>query len=325
MIKYLFPLLCLIALIAACDLERDIDIKLPEYENEIALESYIEPGQPLRALIVESVSYTELLSTPIDENTIVNITVGGQQFPPIPLSEINEMTLTEVSEMLDIEVDEIVELFEGLVNFIERISLINHATVTINHNGQDYTLEQGIYFDFDNIKIYNYGHPYIVPADYTNDFSIQVTDTLNRSATASTKILPPVPIDSVVYFFNSQDTASIQAWFTDDAATENYYRFMVHGSNLIDNLYQDATINDRFFNGDDVPLGSGFEFGVGDTAIASLFHIDETYHDFYETYQEAFFANGNPFAQPAQILTNVEGGRGIFAALSYVRDTVIIE
>lgn len=317
MIKYLLPLLCLIALIAACDLERDIDIKLPEYESEIVVESYIEPGQPLRALVTESLSYTELPSpTPLDENTIINITADGQQLPPLALSELRNLIGTDTTEM---------QLVEGFVNFIELIGLISGATVTINHAGQDYTLEEGIYFDFDNIKIYNYGNPYIVPADYNNDFSIQATDNQDRSATASTRILPPIPIDSIVYFFNSEDTASIQAWFTDDAATENYYRFMVHGSNLIDDLYQDATINDRFFNGDDVPLGTDFNFGIGDTSIVTLFHIDETYHDFYETYEEAFFANGNPFAQPAQILTNIEGGRGIFTALSYVRDTVIIE
>lgn len=318
MIKYLLPLLCIIALIAACDLERDIDIKLPEYENEITVESYIEPGQPLRALIVESVSYTESSNAPLDENTIINIIGEGQQIPALSLSQLREFIYMEGDTTF-------IQIFDSFVNSLGLIYLINDATVTISHAGQDYTLEPAIYFDFDNIKIYNYQHPFIVPVDYNNDFSIQVTDNQDRNASASTRILPPVPIDSIVYFFNNEDTASIQAWFTDDAATENYYRFMVHGSNLIDDLYQDATINDRFFNGDDVPLGTDFNFGIGDTSIVTLFHIDETYHDFYETYQEAFFANGNPFAQPAQILTNIEGGRGIFTALSYVRDTVIIE
>lgn len=319
MTKYLFPLLCAFALIAACDLERDIDINLPEYESEIVLESYLEPGLPLRALVTESLSYTQLPSpTPLDENTLIIITADGQQLDPLPLSELRNI--------ISLQGEEALEQFEGFVGFIELIGLTSGATVTVSHNGQNYTLEEGVYFDFDNIKIYNYGNPYIVPVDYDNEFSIEVNASQDRTATATTSILAPVAIDSTRYFFNAADTlASMQAWFTDDVAADNYYRFMLHGSNLTDTLYQDATINDRFFNGDPVPLGSDFSFGRGDTAIVTLFHIDETYHDFFETYQAAFFANGNPFAQPGQILTNVEGGRGIFASLSYARDTVIIE
>lgn len=319
MIKYLFPFLCAFALIAACDLEREIDINLPEYNNELVLESYIEAGLPLRALVTESISYTELPSpTPLDENTPIVITSDGQQLDPLPLSQLRTI--------IGLEGEEALAQFEGFVNFIELIGLTSGATVKVSHNGQDYILEEGVYFDFDNIKIYNYGNPYIVPVDYDNPFSIEVNASQDRNATATTSMLAPVPIDSINYIFNSTDTlASVQTWITDDAAVDNYYRFMLHGSKLTDTLYQNASFNDRFFNGDDVPLGSNFNFGIGDTSIVTLFHIDEIYHDFLETYQAALFANGNPFAQPAQILTNVEGGRGIFASLSYVRDTVIIE
>jgi len=194
----------------------------------------------------------------------------------------------------------------------------------IGYNGENYTLNEGIYFDFDNLKIYNYRHPFVVPTDYNSDFSIEV-NSRERTATSTTKLLPPVPFDSIVYTFDDSDTlAAVTAWFSDDPAVDNSYRFILHRGTL-ENREQDGSFNDRFFNGDDVPFGTDFDFGIGDTAILSLFHIDEAYHDFLETYEEAFFANGNPFAQPARILTNVEGGLGVFAGLSYVRDTVIIE
>lgn len=317
MTKYLFFVLSVFILIAACDLEKDIEVDLPDYEIEIVAESYIEAGQPLRALITQSISYIDLPTPrPLDENTPITVSAQGQVFT-LPLSQI--------PEFLEIEGDTLLEQqFEAFQVAIGSLGLLDNAEVTISHNGEDYMLEEGIYFDLDYLKIYNYGHPFIVPVDYNNDFSLEVS-SLDTILTATTRLLPPIPFDSIVYNFNASDAlAAIQAWYTDDETVENHYRFMIHYGTL-DNLIQDGEFNDRFFNGNSVPLGTGFDFGIGDTAIVSLFHIDEIYHDFLETYQEAFFANGNPFAQPAQILTNIEGGRGIFTGLSYVRDTVIIE
>ncbi len=308
---------CVFALMAACNLERDIDINLPEYQSEIVVESYVEPGQPLRALVTESLSYTELPSpTPIDENILVTISADGQELT-LPLSQVEALFVMPGDTIAEAQ-------FEGFKSAIELLGLISDATVTITHGGTSHTLEEGIYFDFDNGKVYNYGNSLIVPEDYNTDFSIEV-NSRDRTADAVTQLLPPVTFDSIVYSFNASDTlAAIQAWFTDDAAMDNYYRFMLHNGEVVQ-TDQDFSVNDRFFNGDPVPFGSNFEFGIGDTAIVTLFHIDQIYHDFLETYEEAFFANGNPFAQPVQITTNVEGGLGIFAGLSYARDTVIIE
>lgn len=318
MIRYLIPMCCVFALIAACDLERDIDIDLPIYESEIVVESYIEPGQPLRALVTESLSFTDLPTPrPLNEDVPVTVSADGQELT-LPLSEIEAIFVMPGDTLAEAQ-------FEAFKSAIELLGLIGDATVTITHNGTTYTLEEGVYFDFDNFKVYNYGNPFTIPEEvYNADFSIEV-NSRERTANAVTQLLPPVPFDSVVYSFDRSDTlAAVQAWFTDDAAADNYYRFMLHRTE-VGETDQDFAVNDRFFNGDPVPFGTNFDFGIGDTAIVSLFHIDQSYHDFLETFEDAFFANGNPFAQPAQILTNVEGGRGIFAGLSFVRDTVIIE
>jgi len=314
---YLIPMCCVFVLIAACDLERDIDINLPEYESEIVVESYIQPGQPLRALVTESLSYTALPSpVPLDENIPVTVSADGQVFT-LPLSQLTSIIAMDGDTTA-------ANQFLAFKGTIELLGLISDANVVLTHSGTTHTLEESIYFDFDNGKIYNYGNPFIVPTDYANDFSIEV-NSRERTAIALTKLLPPVPFDSIVYSFDASDTlAAVQSWFTDDASMDNYYRFMLHAGE-IGSTDQDFTINDRFFNGDDVVFGSDFQFGVGDTVIATLYHIDESYHDFVETYEDAFFANGNPFAQSVQILTNVDGGLGVFAGLSYTRDTLVIE
>ena len=317
MIKYIVPMCCVFALVAACNLERDIDINLPEYESQIVLESYLEAGQPLRVLLTESLSYTDLpTSTPLDENILVTTSFNGQELI-LPLQEMEALLVTPGDTLAE-------QQFESFKSAIELLGLISDASVTITHDGITHTLTEGIYFDVENFKIYNYGSSFIVPEGDESDFSIEV-NSRDRTAEATARLLPAIAIDSIVYTFNATDTlAAIQAWFTDDASMDNYYRVLIHNG-VLGQTDQDFAINDRFFNGDPVPFGSNFEFGIGDTAIVTIFHIEEYYHDFLETYQEAFFANGNPFAQPVQIVSNVAGGLGIFTGLSYARDSVIIE
>src|SRR6187431_286571 len=77
--RYAMPLICLLAcwtLLPSCS--RDYDIDLPAHESMLAVECYLEDGQPLRALVSES---TELLDTsrvpPVFVDAIVTITHAG--------------------------------------------------------------------------------------------------------------------------------------------------------------------------------------------------------------------------------------------------------
>lgn len=51
---YLLPAL---VLLGACDLEKDIEVDLPAHEPQLVVECYLEPGKPMRALVLESASY----------------------------------------------------------------------------------------------------------------------------------------------------------------------------------------------------------------------------------------------------------------------------
>lgn len=44
----------LVFLLGACGLERDIDLKLPEYQRKLVVECYLEKGKPIRLLLTES-------------------------------------------------------------------------------------------------------------------------------------------------------------------------------------------------------------------------------------------------------------------------------
>jgi hypothetical protein len=45
--------------LSACGLERDIDLKLPEYEKKLVVECYLERGKPIRLLLTESQDFLD--------------------------------------------------------------------------------------------------------------------------------------------------------------------------------------------------------------------------------------------------------------------------
>ena len=57
--KTWFKTLCfaILVLLAGCNMEKEIELNLPEFQSEIAVECYLEAGKPYRATIMESTSY----------------------------------------------------------------------------------------------------------------------------------------------------------------------------------------------------------------------------------------------------------------------------
>ncbi len=211
--------------------------------------------------------------------------------------------------------------------FIENI-LEDSAEVSIRHKGQVYELKNQLYFNFETGKLFNYFNSTLVPDDLENDFTLNITTKDGREIFAKTRILPIVPIDSIVVEFNSEvDTlARVLTYLSENPNEDNYYRRMLHVGSLDTIPELDFTINDDFVDDDIVVFGTGFDFTVGDTVINSIFHIDREYYDFLESIFFAIDANGNPFGQPAAINSNLEGDAiGIFTGVSVVRDVVIIE
>lgn len=206
--------------------------------------------------------------------------------------------------------------------------LEDSATVVITHNGINYPLENRLFFNPFTRKLFNYVALVPVPEDYNNDFILNITTKEGKTITATTRLLPKVPIDSVIVQFAPMDTlARVLTYFKDDTNQRNYYRRMLHKSSLDSIALQDFVTDDRFTDNGRFVFGTNYDFAEGDTIINTLLHIDETYFDYYESTQNAFFSNGNPFAQPSPINTRLggtAGAIGVFTGLSYNRVTTII-
>lgn len=83
-IKVMMPL-SLLLLLAACNLEKEVDIELPQYERQPVVECYLEPGKPFRLLLTQSYGFfdpfgldSSFLQKTLLEGATVTIAHDGQ-------------------------------------------------------------------------------------------------------------------------------------------------------------------------------------------------------------------------------------------------------
>lgn len=219
-------------------------------------------------------------------------------------------------------------LLQESVGYLDsfEIPLVDDATVVIRHNGNSDTLSPGAFLDFQGFKFFNYQSPTIVPEDFDNDFELFVRDDQGREVTARTRMMPRVSFKDISYQFDEDSMAAVTVRWDDFAGIKNYYRYSLHENEFTeDGLQFVFTLDDRIGDGEEFVLSSLFFREVGDTVITTVYHLEEAYWRYLQTTDDAQGANGNPFAQPTSIISNIEGGIGIFTGLIFDRDTIIIE
>ncbi|MEM6263440.1 MAG: DUF4249 domain-containing protein [Bacteroidota bacterium] len=271
--------------------QTDIELDLPPHERQLVVECYLQPNFPILLSLTETLEYF------------------GQ--PELPL--VND---AEVS----------VSWRNRTVNLIYGPLVLPDGTV----------LDSGIYQP-ENLLTG------IVPEDYNATFTLNVRTKDGRELTAETQLLREVPIDRIEWEFNDDSLAFVLTRFFDDGGQNNYYRrlFQVRDFQVerfvdgqgqvvsdtirVVNDEQDFTADDRFSNGELVTFGTGFNYEKGDTVISTLYHINREYYDFLNTVDDAVAANSNPFGQPSRIISNIQGGTGIFTGIAVSRQERIIE
>lgn len=201
------------------------------------------------------------------------------------------------------------------------------ANVRIVHGGDTSILDNQLVFDDANRQFSNYVSSDTVPFVYGEAFHLFIETNAGERAFATTVIPEPLPIDSVVIQNQPGDTLfRVLTYYTDNPDEANYVRRILH-INTLDSIEQDFITDDRFVDSPSVVFGTGYSYSSGDTLINSLYHLDESYYEFLRSLFGALDANGNPFAQPGLIRTNLTGTNdptGIFTGLTYDRIYTVI-
>jgi hypothetical protein len=79
----LLGFLLLLTGFTACDMEQEIEVKLPVLPTELVVECYLEEGKPIRLALSESAGYFEGAQPVIINNAKVTITKNGSQVIPL--------------------------------------------------------------------------------------------------------------------------------------------------------------------------------------------------------------------------------------------------
>lgn len=224
------------------------------------------------------------------------------------------------------------------------VLIIQNAFVTISDGTRTDTLVYtplsigvfsfGVYTSLDTASI--------VKEEYGKVFTLRVEAKLSngetRIATASTRLMNPVPVLRTQHIFDGrpENRAYITGYIQDPPGERNYYRVifltpstsrypLANGQTSRDSVIE-YTVSDDLFDGEEIPFGSPPFFEPEEEVRIKLINISKDYYDYLVSLESAVEGNGSPFVEPFNVRGNVQGDQvsGIFTGLSYklYRDTI---
>lgn len=312
--KNLLYILAITTLFVSC--EKDIDIDLPEYESKLTVEGNIETGQPPIVFLTNSQSFFGETTLDAYENSFVrNATVTVS-------NGTTTETLTELcTDNLPVGYDTLIADFLG-VNVQDLTSVTICAYVGLN---PAIFGEEG--------KTYN------------------LTVTSGSKNLAATTIIPfKNELNSSWFQLSGNLTEHGFMWanMTDFNGVGDNYRWFTKRINQgpdggdIDKrfLYPiGGTWNDDFIEGQTFDMAFGRPnsdqnnttdrpgyFAIGDTVVIKFCTTTPEVFEFVHQAETQSFNNGSPFASPANLPTNINGGGlGLWAGYAVTYDTVICQ
>jgi len=287
--------------LVAC--EKDIDIELPEGERKLVVEGSIEQNQPPFVILSKTEGYFD----PVDLSALQSAFVHGATV--FVSNGTNNIQLTEIctNQLPDSLLPTVAELIGVSLNSLKTFGFCLYTTLDP-----------------------------LIFGEIGKTYSLTI-DVEGKQLTSTTTIPALVPMDS--YWYKDQPGFNEYGylWFqlTDPPALGNAYRMYTQrkgkDSRFIPagggSVFEDHFVNGLSFEGfiyrgheinsteeDDNNETSEY-FLQGDTLIVKFCSIDQPHFKFWETFEVAAFNNGNPFAAPATIQTNIDGGLGIWGGV----------
>jgi hypothetical protein len=284
--KLLLFVVPVVWLLSAC--EKEITVDLPKSEQKVVIEGFIEQNYP----------------------PIVFVSLSAGYFDPVDSSSIDKLSVRD-------------------------------AIVTISDGSRTETL-----------KIYDNRYPAYTFISFTNPMvgEFEKTYTLKvvvngKEYISTSKLHTPVKLDSVFYRPQVGNLGYIWGRLTEPKGLGNAYRWYAKritkdpifyppfGSPFDDKFIDGTSFEFGYYRGmapnsekpEDIGDERGY-FKVGDTVVVRFTTIDPAVYEFYRSYETEVSNNGNPFAAPGKVKTNIEGGAlGIWGAFGAFYDTVIVK
>jgi len=304
--------------LTAC--EKDITVVLPETEPRVVVEGTIETGQPPFVILTRTQGF----------------------FAPTSIASIAGSFISEAT----------VTVFDGVTTHtLDRIcsSLIPDSLLqdAANATGIDVNLLANanicIWTKLDNTLLGEEGRSYRLEVQ-ADDKQLRSTTTIPFSVGADSlwfKLAQQRPNDDSLGF--------IWARIVDPDTIGNHYRWMAKRINAgpdggpkdagyiapFFSVYEDRYVNgltfDFAFNRGARPFSNALDdeneergyFKRGDTVAVKFVNLGRAEYLFYNSFQNNAATQGDVFSTPSNIISNIEGGLGVWAGYGVVLDTVI--
>ncbi|MCX7861479.1 MAG: DUF4249 domain-containing protein [Bacteroidales bacterium] len=282
-----------IMLLLSCEKEITVDLPIPE--SKIVIEAAIEQDEFAWAFITRTAAYF----APVDSSIIMNMIVTNAK----------------------------VIVSDGVVNDTLKITFDPYTFPYLKYKGS------------------------IIKGQPGKQYWLTVIAD-GKTFTAVTTIPYPVPIDSLKFKPDkNQDTLGfVWVYLKDPDTLGNYYRGFtkVLGKDSVFLHPYPSVTDDRFFNGqtaeyslyrgrnpledslyNEMGVGSDgvprWYFRTGQTVVVKVAQIDAKHYDFWYSIEQQFMTDGNPFASPITIRSNIQGGAiGVWGGYGVAIDTLKI-
>jgi hypothetical protein len=298
---------------------KDVDIDFPDTEPVVVVDGSIELGSPPIIFLTRSRSFNE----PLGSDALTDIFVND--------------AIVEVSNGTDT-----VQLGEICAAQLSMEDLEIAAELLGTDVGTLQSIDYCIYVDTS----------FSILGELNTTYQLDILTTEGDQLHAETFIREPIPLDSLWFEFwaGSDSLGFIYAELTDPGGEQNAYQWSAQRTNLYpgteemkDNGFIEplgSVFEDRFFDGlnfeffynrgqvpnsakeDDNNEESGF-FKLGDTVDVRFATTTIAAYQYYTTSDDQLVNNGSPFAVPANLPSNIEGGIGLWAGYAPVVQEVI--
>ncbi len=302
--SWLLPLM----LLSSCTKEVTLDIE--GAEEKMVVQGSIEPGIP-----------------PLIIFTHTNPYFGTNNFSNIDEIFVHGALMTVSNGSYTAALSEICsnDLPDSLLPLIAELVGLDSATLSSVNFCVYTTLDANIYGQ--------------VGGTYTLNI-----DANGKQLSAVTTIPQPVPLDSIWFKLEGNDPQYGYVWakLSEPAGLGNAYRwfskrlgedgsFLAPWGSSFEDKFIDGTSFEFAYNRPDTQYeetnqteGENY-FAIGDTIVIKFCAIDNPHYQFWRTYETQAVNNGNPFAAPTSIRTNITGGLGIWGGYSPSYDTVVAQ
>lgn len=321
--------------------QKVIDINAEEKDKQYVIEGSIDIGSWPSVILTK----TGFLYDPIDTEALENAYIHNAK---VTVSNgANTTTLSEICYknydfFITTELIDSLAALGGVSPDILRLFLASLSNQQMDSLVQSFGISSEITNAIPLVCIYS------IPSDSSFVGEEGKTYTLNIEVngdviTAQTSIPVLFPIDSLTFKYNDNHpeyaSAIVNVTFPANEALgryvkfgskkqgENYYFGMLGGSVYSDAAFQGTStislpLEARQVNSSSRPLGTDRQFEKGDTAYLLWRNIDKATYDFLFTLEND--GGATPFSTPTKILTNINGGLGLWSGYNTTEYKVFI-